>query len=226
MVSKTVEFVFQVFLIGLLLLLGIIFSSQILAHAGTATGLVSNTTEEPEEIVETTPHRPLEIKNTDSPDVMIYKLFRNFDPLFLNETDNNKIIYNYFILDLKGNEYGDGTLGHDSNLISMLREGLKNFSYVDEFYQIGRNLPTNCSAVRPNSDIDFYNNDCWDHSIDQEPSTCKIYVRGYVDHGVETHKFKNKIKIRVVWYKTGQTFNDKKVIHTIVALCNDNTMTV
>ena len=226
MVSKTVEFVFQVFLIGLGLLLGIIFLSQVLGHGGTAAGLVSNTTEEPEEIVETVPHRPLEIKSTDSPDVMIYKLFRNFDPLFLNETDGDKILYNSFTLDLKGNEYGDGTPGHDSMFIDMIKEGLENFSYVDEFYQIGDSLPTDCGAVRPNGNIDFYNNDCWDNSIDQRPDPCRIFVRGYVDHGAETHKFKNKVKIRVVWYKTDQTFNDKEIVRTIVALCNDNTMIV
>lgn len=224
MVSKTVEFVFQVFLIVLLLAIGISYFSQIIAHAKTATGLTSNTTENPEEIVETTSHRPLEIKDTDSPDVIVYKLFKNFDPLFLNEIDDDRILYNVFTLELKGNVYGDGTAGHESIFIDKIREGLKGFNYVDEFYNIGVDLIPDCGSVKKNYNIDF-SNDCWDFSsfFDRNPMTynidpgpCRIYVNG--DNIL--HMFKWKVKIRVAWYKTTQKFNDKDVINTIVAICS------
>jgi len=226
MVSKTVEFVFKVFLFIIGVLIFISFLFQILGLVEKASGLVSNITEEPEEVIETIPRRPLEINDKDSPDVMVYKLLKNFDPMFLNETNGNNILYNSFTLYLRGNIYGDGT-GPSSTFINNITQGLKDFNSVDNLFQIGDNSqqPPNCGFTE-NTNLDFYN-ECWDTSIDHEPSInpCEIYVSGYIDHGFDTHTFRNRVKIKVKWYTDG-TVGDKEIIHTIVAICNDNAMSI
>jgi len=163
-----------------------------------------------EEESETITYRRLDVDLADSPDTAIYKLFRNFDPLFLNETRNNKIFYGSFILDLKGNTYNI----FSSDLISKLREGIRNFSSSDPYYQIGSNLqqPPNCRNVIQDTRL-TYDNGCWVSALDIRPNPCKIYVNS------ATSNFDGKVKIKVVWYLDGNVGN-KKIIYTIVTLCD------
>jgi hypothetical protein len=166
---------------------------------------ISSNNEEAEAIT----YRGLDIDPTDSPDTVIYKLFRNFDPFFLNETKGNKIFYSSFILDLKGNSYDI----YSSDLINMLREGLRNFSRYDADYQIGENWqqPPNCGAVTANSQIN-YNNGCWVSALDARPNPCRIYANS------TTSNFDGKVKIKVVWYLV--RVSSKTIIDTIVTLCD------
>jgi|GEM_PF-2004253 len=206
--------IWWILLVVFLLIFGIAILSQfkdLLAKGETKFSPLnqSEVSSNTEQEIGTITYRGLDIDSTDPPDTAIYKLFRNFDPLFLNETKGNKIFYGSFILDLKGNTYNI----YSSNLINMLREGIKDFSNYDPDYQIGENWqqPPNCGAITANSQIN-YNNGCWVSALDARPNPCKIYVNS------TTSNFDGKVKIKVVWYVV--RVSSKTIIDTIVTLCD------
>ena len=204
--------IFWVILLVILLLVGFMFSSQIKSLFAKAETLVSplNQTEKSNtgESSESITYRSLDVDPADSPETIIYKLFRNFDPYFLNETVNNKIFYSSFILDLKGNSYNI----FNSNLITKLREGIRDFSSSDPSYQIGNAQPPNCGSVSQDTRINYING-CWVTALDIKPNPCKIYVNS------DSSNFDGKVKIKVVWY-LGSTIGNKRIINTIVTLCD------
>lgn len=207
--------IWWVLILVFLLIVGMIFLLQnkdLFARAETQFSPLnqserSSNTEEESEIIS---YRGLDIDPTDLPDTVIYKLFRNFDPLFLNETRSNKIFYSSFILDLKGNSYDI----YNSDLITKLREGIRDFSSNDPDYQIGRNWqqPPNCGIVTADTRIN-YDNGCWVSALDVQPNPCRIYVNS------TTSNFDGKVKIKVVWY-LGGTSGSRRIIYTIVTLCD------
>jgi len=208
------KIIWWVLLVVFLLIVGMVFLLQnkdLFARAETKfSPLKQSEISSNGEEAETIAYRGLEIDPTDSPDIVIYKLFRNFDPMFLNETRSDKIFYSSFILDLKGNTYNI----YGSDLISKLREGIVGFSSSDPDYQIGRNSqqPPNCGSATPDTNIN-YNNGCWVSALDVQPDPCKIYVNS------TTNNFDGKVKIKVVWYLDG-TSGSRRIIYTIVTLCD------
>jgi hypothetical protein len=207
--------IWWVLILVFLLIVGMAFLLQnkdLFARAETQFSPLNQSEGSPpvEEGAETITYRGLDISPTDSPDTVIYKLFRNFDPLFLNETRNNKIFYGSFILDLKGNTYNI----YNSDLISKLREGIRNFSSSDPSYQIGSNWqqPPNCGNARPDTRL-TYDNGCWIPALDIQPNPCRIYVNS------TTNDFDGKVKIKVVWY-LGSTVGNKRIIYNIITLCD------
>jgi hypothetical protein len=208
-----------VFLLVLLLLFAFAFISPYLFGVAKAQQTVSNTTEEKEETIEN-PYRSLEITSADQPEVTVYKLFRNFDPFFLNETSGDKIVYNSFTLDLKVKTY-DIAYG---NLTNMTKEGIRNFSEFDNYYQVGDSsqqstLCDNPAAYR--ADID-YAIDCWSTAIENNElgsgDPCKIFV-----HGNLANNFDEEVKIRVGWHKRGFVAG-KQIIGVVVTICDYNLM--
>jgi len=215
---------FVVLMIIILIVAIVIFIPQILTLVKGAFNIVSPPSSEKEEVVKGIPHQTLGIDDSDSSDIMVYKLFRNFDSEFLHEDKSNKIFYNAFTLELKVKYYGDGTPGYGSTFINNITQGLKDFNKVNDLFQIGNNLNPNCGAITPNNSIDFFSNDCWHSSLDIEPSPCKIYIKSYTRQSINYHEFRGRVKIRVVWYKSGGKSNNKQVIHPIITICNDNSM--
>lgn len=203
--------IFWVILLVILLLVGYMFLSQNKSLFAKAETLVSplNQTEKSstEESSESITYRSLDVDPADPPETIIYKLFRNFDPYFLNETVNNKVFYNSFILDLKGSSVVK------TNLINKVTEGIRDFSSSDPSYQIGNAQPPSCGSVG-SSNLITYENGCWDSSLDSQPNPCKIYVKGG-----SSGNFNGRVKIKVVWY-LGSIVRSKRIINTIVTLCD------
>lgn len=204
--------IWWVLILVFLLIVGMAFLLQnkdLFARAETQFSPLNQSERSPpvEEESETITYRGLDISPTDSPDTVIYKLFRNFDPLFLNESRNNKIFYGSFILDLKGNSYNI----FSSDLISKLREGIKDFSSSDPSYQIGNVQPPNCGNAIQDTRL-TYDNGCWVPALDIQPNPCRIYVNS------ATNNFDGKVKIKVVWY-LGRV-SSKTIVYIIITLCD------
>lgn len=212
------DFLFKIILIVILLAIVFIFGGQIWDLITKAQEeYLSSPAKEKEEVVEPR-FKSLDITGYDSPETIIYKLFRNLDTSFLNTTTGSKIIYYPFILNLSTSQYDDTS----GVLINMVREGIRNFSRYDNLYQIGTdaqqttNPPNpNCGSVLRNNLID-YNNDCWDSSLDSSPNPCKIYV-----HGDSGNKFDGEVKIRVVWYLGGTAGDGRQIIYPLITICDD-----
>ncbi len=206
------QFVLYIVLTVVLLALVFVFVTQMLSLSERAEEELSPTLEEPEEVLESR-YTSLVLSPEDLPEDIIYKLFRHFDPVFLNETSGPIVLYNVFILDLKGNEYDDTT----GFLIENLTEGIEDFSAYDNLYQIGRDAqqPPNCGAVQRTNVIN-YNNDCWSGVL-ALVGPCSIYVNGDAND-----KFNDRIKIRVMWRFTGLTspITDREIIRPIVTICD------
>jgi len=212
--ARNLLFGIVVFLI--LMIVVIYFVPYISKLAENAQQRISPPTEEPKEEVLQSKFGSLGIIETDPPEIKMFKLIKNFDPLFLNDQSGSKctapcIMYNSFVLNLYTNTYG-----YNDKLIKNLTKGLKDFSVYDRLYQIGPNLEPDCNNVVPNGAI-TYNNDCWDASINNAFIPCIIYVNG----DALSH-FNGKVKIRVVWYKTGATSpdNGKEIIKVLVTVCD------
>jgi len=205
------DLLFWIIVFLILLIVVSYFTPQIFALAGEAQKRVSPPTEEPKEEVLESKFRSLGITTTDPPEIKMFKLFRNFDPLFLNEKNGNKIMYNSFILDLPpGKSYG-----YNDELIKNLTEGLRNFSIYDKNYQIGPTLSPICGPAVTNNNIN-YGNDCWHASIDNAPSPCIVYV-----NGDGSSQFNDKVKIRVVWYDSGgKSADEREIINVLVTVCD------
>lgn len=210
------DLLFWTILVLILLVVVFYFIPYIFALSENAQKRVSPSTEEPTEEVVKSRYRSLGILTTDPPEIKVFKLFENFDPLFLNDQSGSKctapcIMYNSFILDLAGNTYG-----YNDVLINNLTDGLKNFNAYDKNYQIGTTLSLNCEPTAQNNAIN-YNNDCWDASINNKPNPCKIYV-----HGDGSNQFNEKVKIRVVWYKPGPppAADGREIIDVLVTVCD------
>jgi len=210
-------------IILLIILIGVVlyFLPQILALMGRAEEQISPPTEETQEDLGETQGRSLDIISSDPPEIIMYKLFRNFDPSFFNEKNDPKIMYYPFILDLKGIEFDEGS----GDLIDMLKEGIKNFSDYDNFYQIGADGPANgtCGGPIPTGTINC-NNDCWTSSLDTDLNNmggaippCEIKVNGDV-----SNKFNDKVKIRVGWLLDSATspLTARQIIYTLITICD------
>lgn len=222
------KLLWEVILVVLLLLVVLYFAPQILTLAENAQQRLSPTGQEKEEIVEGIHYRALGITQTDSPETILYKLFSNFDPLFLNEKENYKIIYNPFILDLGSRSYYAG----DGILTNMTIEGVKIFNKTDPFYQVGKDnqQPMDCPVVDVNNlplnlQLFFinlnYDNDCWLPILNNNlgiGNPCVIYVRGnYLNY----NKFDGKVKIRVGWYNSSlSSTNGRGIIYVLIAMCD------
>jgi hypothetical protein len=211
---------FYVILLLILLSLVFVFKDKIVSLAEEAQKQTTPKLKEKGEVLEESGRRPIGIVASDSPDIIAYKLFRNFDPSFFNTSNGNKILFNPFILDLKGVEYD-----YNDELINMIKEGIKNFSAFDSDYQIGRDWqqPARCDDPQENLDIN-YNNDCWDTSLDTtldlmraNLNPCKILV-----HGNFLNKFDDKVKIRVGWYEDNffTSATGKQIIYVLITVCD------
>jgi len=217
------DFLFKIILIVVLLAIVFIFGGQIQDLIVKAQEeYLSSPAQEKEEVIEPR-FESLGITGYDSPETMIYKLFRNLNTLFLNTNTtaiDSKLTYYPFILNLSTKQYDDTS----GDLINMVIEGIRNFSKYDNIYQIGTdaqqtpNPPNpNCGGVVRETVID-YNNDCWDISLDSAPDPCKIYV-----HGDSGNKFDGEVKIRVVWYHIDgeSSITKREIIRTIITICDD-----
>lgn len=208
------DLLFWIILFVILLVVVIYFIPYIFALSEQAQKKITPPTEEPkEEVVEKS--NSLGILTTDLPEIKVFKLFRNFDPMFLNETGINKIKYNSFILNLSGKSYD-----YNDVFINNLTQGLRNFSLHNNFYQIGtdaQQIPSGPNCLVVPQWIITYNNDCWDAWIDSAPDPCIVYL-----HGDGTNRFNEKVKIRVVWYKNFGTSpsTGREVIKTVVTVCD------
>jgi len=225
--SDTFKLTFYAFLLIILVAIIFVFAPQILALSEQAKQqiLPPNQTSQ---VIESN-YRSLGIAPTDSPEVMIYRLFLKFDPLFVNEKDdvNSIILYNPFILNLKGREYSATST---NILINMTMQGVRNFSNNDTLFQVGYDgwQPVDCDFQIDGS-LDFYNNDCWtsnEQSWLLDPfrlKGCKIFVK---DDGLGN--FNGRVKIRVGWYnRTSYTsLTGRKTVDVAIAICDDYAMLV
>jgi hypothetical protein len=214
-------FLFAFVLVVLLLFfIAVGLAPQALAMISGAQKRVSPTTQNKSEVVSGA-FRSLGIAEDDLPEVKIYKLFRNFDPLFVNEKVGNKILYQSFILDLKGNAYPYTPLPFPNNtLINNASIGVKDFSKIDSLYQVGNVLPGSLICInQTDPTLDYDNNDCWtsnmDNNLTSMPSnTFKIFVNS------NANKFDGKVKIRVGWNYTGSLSGGRKIISVLITLCD------
>lgn len=217
------DLLFKIVLLVVLVALFFVFIDQ-------ASGLmtkakeeyISSPVQEKEEVVESQ-FKSLGISPYDSPKTVIYKLFRSFDPSFLNEKSGSSIMYYPFILDLKEIEYLNI---YNNDLIDMIREGIRNFNEVDNTYQIGddNQQPPICDNPQYDGNIN-YNNDCWTTALDTDltnmdtnPPTgnpCKILV-----HGDAFSRFNHRIKIRIGWYEGGTSSTDRQIVYTLITMCD------
>jgi len=207
------DLLFWIILFVILIVVVLYFIPYIFALSEQAQKKISPPTEEPKEEVLESQIKSLGILTTDSPEIKMFKLFKNFNPTFLNEQFGIKVMYNSFVLDLSGKSYG-----YNDELINNLIEGLGNFSLHDSSYQIGtdgQQIP-NCGPAVSNNVIN-YNNDCWDALIDSAPNPCIVYV-----HGDGSNSFNGKVKIRVVWYRPGGTSlnTGRDIINVLVTVCD------
>jgi len=210
---------FSILLVIVCLLIVIFVGPQIIAYAQNQISTkISPLNPEKEETVEGSHYMSLGITSSDSPEIVAYKLFRNFDPLFINESVNNKIIYNPFILDLKGNVYPYNPLAPSNVLINNISQGVKDFSKIDSSYQVGNNPVNLNSIVKSDSNIN-YNNDCWTNNMDNNLAnmplnTFKIFVNS------NTNKFDGKVKIRVGWYDKNSKSGGREIIDVLITVCD------
>ena len=203
------------------LIVVLFFIPYIITETKASNKYMSNMTTEKEEVSEGSPYRSLQVVGTDAPDVVAYKLFKNFDTAFLNETSGNRVLFNPFILNLGSNSY-DILSGA---LTLKIRDGVIKFSDVDNVYQIGRDnqQPVTCGMVLDRIlGLDF-NNNCWTSAMDgylnAMPSAadpCKIYVSS------STNNFDGSVKIRVGWYKDGSTSpsNQREIVYALITICD------
>lgn len=219
------NFLFKIILIVVFLAIVFIFGGQIQDLIVKAQEeYLSSPAQEKEEVVEPR-FKSLGITGYDSPETMIYKLFRNLDTSFLNINTtaiDSKLTYYPFILNLSTKQFDDTS----GDLINMVREGIRNFTKYDNIYQIGTdaqqtpNPPNpNCGSVVRGTVIN-YNNDCWDSSLASPPNPlpdpCNITV-----HGDSGNKFDGEVKIRVVWYLGGTAGNGRQIIYPLITICDD-----
>jgi len=172
---------------------------------------VSPTVENTTEVVNGT-FRSLGIAEGDTPDIIVYKLFRNFDTKFVNEKSGNQIKYNSFILDL-----GTHTYGYGDTLKNNLTQGVKDFSKIDSFYQIGNVLPSNLNCnTQVDLTLDYNANDCWNQATFNGLSVpCLILL-----HGNAFSRFDGKLKIRVGWVDTSLKADQREIVNVLIALCD------
>lgn len=194
---------------------------QIIGLGSKAQTKVNPPMEEVNETVESH-FRSLNIVSSDPPEIKAYKLFRYFDPLFLNEKNGNSIIYNAFTLNLSVNEY---TLPVDVLTLN-ISEGVRNFSKFDTLLQIGtdaQQLPLLPISFSPDATLDFYANDCWSANAANKLTTistsfwpCQVYYKGTLN------KLNGRVKIRVGWYNDSVTSaSGRDVVEVVIAICDD-----
>jgi hypothetical protein len=233
--EKEAELIFGIFFMALLLIFSLYyFKDQIFALMTGAQGYLSpEPKENVTEVIESR-YSSLGISSFDSPESKIYKLFKNFDPLFLNEkstiSPNEALIFTPFILNLGAKNY-DMLYG---NLTNMTIKGVQDFNVSDESYQIGTDWqqPMNCTNPAYEDAIN-YDNDCWDSNMENNLASfnpinlfeteCKIFV-----HGNLANKFDGKVKIRVGWLETPLTSlnTERKIIYVLVTICDYEGMIV
>jgi hypothetical protein len=200
---------------ALILLFVIFFIAPIIFDMiARAQKQVSPTSENKTEVVIGT-FKTLGIRDSDPPDIKVYKLFKYFDPMFVNETNGNKIKYSSFILDLGTYEYD----GFSGTLIDNLTAGIRNFSAIDRSYQVGNVVASSisCLPVKQDLTLSYSGNECWNQAQFNALSVpCEIWA-----HGDALGKFNGKMKIRVGWIDTGSTYtNGKEIINVFVTLCD------
>jgi hypothetical protein len=211
-IYQTLTFVLVVIL---LFVIAVFIAPEIFKIIAGAQKRVSPITQNESEIV-TENFTALGITDADLPEIKIYKLFRNFDPSFVNETlIGNQILYNSFILNLTDNNGNNHVYGYSDNLYNNLTLGVKDFSKINSYYEIPIVLPSNCNPPQVDLTIGYNTNDCWNQAAFNSLGVpCKILL-----HGDGTSHFNDKIKIRVGWKDTGP-LNGREVINVLIALCD------
>lgn len=208
-----------VLVVILLFVIAVFIAPEIFKIIAEAQKRVSPITQNESEII-TENFTALGITDADLPEIKIYKLFRNFDPSFVNETNGNQIKYNSFILNLSGNVYTYNPLAPNNYLINNVSQGVRDFSKIDSSYQVGNVSPTNLNCIiQSDPNINYNNNDCWTNTMDNNLAnmplnTFKIFVNS------NANKFDDKVKIRVGWKDTGMHPNGREIINVLIALCD------
>jgi hypothetical protein len=210
----------------LITIVAVYIAPEIFKIIAGAQKRVSPITQNESEIV-TESFTALGITDADLPEIKIYKLFRNFDPSFVNETNGNQIKYNSFILNLNGNVYPYNPLNFNSPknvLIYNVTEGIKDFSKIDSTYQVGNVIPVNLNFnIQSDTNINYNNNDCWTNTMDNNLAsmpldTFKIYVNSNANQFGKING--GKVKIRIGWYDTQNHPNGREIVKVLITLCD------
>ncbi|MFH0929438.1 MAG: hypothetical protein V1818_03725 [Candidatus Aenigmatarchaeota archaeon] len=160
--------------------------------------------EEPPEVEETY----LSIGEDDDPETILYKLFSEFDPGFLNEKSGNTALYNPFILYLKGKTYSP----IDANaLIGNIVDGINEFNDLHTSAQFGFNPSIVTCNIHSSSSIN-YDSGCWSNTLSTS-SYCNIYVHS------NTNIFSERIKIRVLLTNLGPVMG-KSILKITITMCD------
>jgi hypothetical protein len=215
-VYLTLTFVLAVILI---FIVAVYIAPEIFKIIAGAQKRVSPITQNESEIV-TENFTALGIIDTDLPEIKIYKLFRNFDPSFVNETPNvNQILYNSFILNLTDNNGNNHVYGYSDMLYNNLTLGVKDFSKINNYYEIVDAINLNQATLNCVSQYDGtinYNTECWNQAAFNSLNIpCKILL-----HGDASNQFNGKIKIRVGWKDKNMQPHGREVINVLIALCD------